>query len=225
VAPGTHTLAVRATDRRGNVGNPTTTTFTVAAPIVQQLPPAQTPTPTPVPTPVVNKTVVVKEVKGTVKVKLPGSSKFVDLDAAQGIPLGSIVDAKKGTVELTSQPTPNGTPQTAKFWDGIFKVTQSRGITTLQLVEALAACPRKKAASAAAKKPKSRKLWGDGKGSFRTQGRYSAATIRGTKWLVQDSCAGTLTRVAQGVVNVRDDVRKKTIVVRAPKSYTARPKK
>ena len=48
--------------------------------------------------------------------------------------------------------------------------------------------------------------------------------MRGTKWLVQDSCAGTLTRVAQGVVTVRDNVKHKTIVVRAPKRYTARPK-
>jgi ferric-dicitrate binding protein FerR (iron transport regulator) len=65
-------------------------------------------------------------------------------------------------------------------------------------------------------------LWGDGKGKFRTKGSYSAATIRGTKWLVQDTCTTTLTRVAQGAVTVRDDVRKKNVVVRAGKSYTAR---
>ena len=33
---------------------------------------------------------------------------------------------------------------------------------------------------------------GQGKGAFRTTGNYSAATIRGTEWLVQDTCAGTL---------------------------------
>ena len=48
-------------------------------------------------------------------------------------------------------------------------------------------------------------------------------TVRGTEWLVQDSCAGTLTRVARGVVSVRDNVRRKTIVVRAGKKYLARP--
>ena len=47
-------------------------------------------------------------------------------------------------------------------------------------------------ARASAKKPKSRKLWGQGSGNFRTVGQYSAATVRGTRWLVQDSCAGTL---------------------------------
>ena len=76
-----------------------------------------------------------------------------------------------------------------------------------------------------AKKAKSRKLWGDGKGSFRTQGKYSAATIRGTRWLVQDTCAGTRTTVRQGSVNVRDNVRRKTVIVRAGKSYLAKPRR
>jgi hypothetical protein len=49
--------------------------------------------------------------------------------------------------------------------------------------------------------------------------------VRGTEWLVQDSCSGTLTRVKHGVVNVRDTVRHKTIVVRAGHRYTAKPKK
>ena len=75
------------------------------------------------------------------------------------------------------------------------------------------------------KKPKTRHLWGQGSGAFRTTGRYSAATVRGTKWLVRDSCSGTLTRVTQGVVSVRDKVRHKSIVVRAGHRYTARPKK
>jgi hypothetical protein len=66
---------------------------------------------------------------------------------------------------------------------------------------------------------------GDGSGSFRTSGRYSSATVRGTKWLVQDSCAGTLTRVVRGVVAVRDDVRRRTVVLRAGKKYLARPRR
>jgi hypothetical protein len=49
--------------------------------------------------------------------------------------------------------------------------------------------------------------------------------VRGTKWLVQDSCAGTLTRVAKGVVAVRDNVRRKTIILRAGKKYLARPRR
>ncbi len=110
----------------------------------------------------------------------------------------------------------------ADFYDGLFTVTQSRRLTTLTLTEQLD-CSRK--ARAAQKKPKSRKLWGDGKGAFRTSGKYSAATVRGTKWLVQDSCAGTLTRVLKGIVAVRDTGRRKTIILRAGKRYLAKARR
>ena len=118
-------------------------------------------------------------------------------------------------------PKPGGKPQTARFYDGLFKVTQPGAITQLELAEALAPCG--KGAHAAAKKPKTRRLWGNGKGSFRISGQYSAATVRGTKWLVQDSCASTLTRVTSGAVSVRDSVRHKTVVVRAGHRYLAKP--
>ena len=149
--------------------------------------------------------------------KVPGKG-FVELDATQSIPLGSTIDTRKGTISLTAK-----SGQTATFHDGIFRITQTKTTTDLTLVEALAPCG--KGARTAAKKPKTRKLWGNGSGSFRTRGQYSAATVRGTEWLVQDSCSGTLTRVRKGVVAVRDNVKRKTIVLRAGKSYTARPKK
>jgi hypothetical protein len=167
--------------------------------------------------------VVVKPVSGKVLVRVPGSAKFVEVAAKAAIPFGSTIDTKKGVIELTSLTKPGGTPQTAKFFDGIFKVTQTGSTTDLTLTERIAPCPR--GAAAAATKPKTRKLWGDGKGKFRTRGQYSAATIRGTKWLVQDGCRYTRTRVAQGVVTVRDEVKKKTVLLRKGKSYTARPKR
>jgi CSLREA domain-containing protein len=221
-APGTHTLRVRAVDSRGNADpTPATVTFTVAAPPT----PTPTPTATPNPTPVAGRTVVIRETKGTVKVKRPGRKTFENVDAAEGIPVGSTVDTRKGTVELTSVPRAGAPPETAKFFDGLFKISQSHGITTLTLTEALARCPKRGHAAAAAKKPKKRKLWGDGKGRFRTKGKYSAATIRGTRWLVTDSCAGTKTTVRVGVVEVRDNVLHRTKIVRAGKSYLARPRR
>ena len=84
---------------------------------------------------------------------------------------------------------------------------------------AAAAAPRRP------RRPSKRHLWGDGKGAFRTSGKYSSATVRGTKWLVKDSCAGTLTRVVRGTVKVRDKVRRKTVTVRAGKSYLAKPRR
>ena len=66
------------------------------------------------------------------------------------------------------------------------------------------------------------KLWGNGKGKFRTNGKYSSATVRGTIWLTTDRCDGTLTTVKRGTVSVRDLRRHKTVTVKAGHSYLAR---
>ncbi len=174
------------------------------------------------PVPQFDKTVVVKPVSGTVRVREPGSSRFVDLRAADEIRFGSTVDAKRGRLALSSVPSRAGAIQSVQLYSGRFKVTRSGSVTQFELNEPLASCGG--GARTAAAKPKSRKLWGDGKGKFRTKGRYSAATVRGTKWLVQDSCSGTLTRVTSGSVLVRDAVRKRNVIVRAGKRYTARPR-
>jgi hypothetical protein len=177
------------------------------------------------PVPVFHKTVVVKVVSGKVRIRRPGSTQAVDLQGTDDMPLGSTVDTTQGVVALSAVAKAGGAPQTAKFYEGVFKVTQTGSITQLELTQPLASCSRGRAAgAAAAAKAKKRHLWGDGKGSFRTKGKYSSATVRGTKWLVQDSCAGTLTRVVRGVVAVSDRVRHKTVTVRAGHSYLARPR-
>ena len=78
------------------------------------------------------------------------------------------VDTRKGVVELTSVPRAGAPPETAKFFDGLFIVTQSRGITDLRLTELMQPCSSR--ARASQRRPKKRKLWGDGRGSFRTTG-------------------------------------------------------
>jgi hypothetical protein len=168
--------------------------------------------------PVAGKSVGAREVSGTVLVRAPGSSKFVALDPSV-LKNGAEVDARKGRVEIT-----RADGGKAQFYDGLFKLSQSRGITTLTLSERLRCSKRARAAAVAAKR-KTRKLWGQGKGKFRTKGSYSAATVRGTKWLVQDTCTTTLTRVTQGSVSVRDAVKHKTVIVRAGKRYTARARR
>ena len=178
--------------------------------------------------PVYQKTVVIQPAGGKTLVQLPGTKTFVPVDVTRGIPLGSIVDTRHSKIRLFAIPKPGKPAESALFYDGLFKVTQlANGVTQLVLVEQLAKCPTsaKAASTAAKKKPKTRKLWGDGSGAFSTRGQYSAATVRGTKWLVQDSCGKTLTRVAKGVVSVQDLVKRKTVLVRAPKSYTALAKK
>ena len=186
--------------------------------------PGPTPTPTPLPAPVAGKTVNVEPVSGKVTIKRPGSSRYVTLTAGAQIPVGSTIDTRNGRIGITAAQGKGKTAE-ADFFDGLFKLTQTKGskpVTTLTLIEKLT-CPR--GASAAAKKKKTRKLWGDGSGSFRTRGQYSAATVRGTRWLTQDSCTSTLTRVVRGAVSVRDLVKRKTVIVRAGKRYTARAKR
>ncbi len=162
--------------------------------------------------------------RGTVRVKLAGK-KWRQLKEGEQLPKGTSVDTLKGRVTLLA-----AGGQRMTFYDGIFKITSqtkgSRPRTTLTLTEKLSckASSARKATTAAKKKTK-RRLWGDGRGKFRVKGKHSAATVVGTKWLVQDKCRSTLTRVVRGKVKVRDFVKKKTITLRKGKRYTARAKR
>jgi ferric-dicitrate binding protein FerR (iron transport regulator) len=67
-----------------------------------------------------------------------------------------------------------------------------------------------------------RRLRANARGRFRTRGRNSSATVRGTRWEVIDRCDGTLTKVTRGRVVVRDFRRKRNVLVRAGKRYLAK---
>ena len=177
----------------------------------------------PLPPPVAGKTVNAQVRAGTVRFRLPGETAFVALTAPQQLPIGTTFDTTAGRVTLTSAADTEGATQHAWFYEGTFTLGQTTGsqpITTLALAGALPACT--KAGRAAATTRRQRHLWGDGKGRFRTSGRFSSATVRGTRWVVSDRCDGTLTRVVRGSVTVRDRVRHKTVVVRAGGQYLAR---
>lgn len=205
-------------------------TFTTAPPPAP-LPPAVTPAPVaaaPAPVPALGAAVVVAPVAGTVKVKAPGAARYVVLAAGASIPTGASVDTRRGEVALTTA-LPGGTTQTARFHGGVFRVRQStsgRGMTDIDLRGPAPTCAGSKAtarAAAAAKRKPPRKLWGSDRGGrFRTHGRNSVATVRGTRWVTTDSCTGTRTTVTAGAVSVRDLERKRTVLVRAGHSYLAR---
>ena len=150
----------------------------------------------------VNQSVVVQQVERHGAGQAPGQQPLRRTwTRRSGIPVGSTVDARKGVVDAHLDP--EGRRQA-----GEREVLRRH----LQGHASRAASPRSRSPSssrparssrarvAPQKKPKTRKLWGDGKGKFRTKGQYSAATVRGTKWLVQDGCRYTLTRVTQGSV-------------------------
>jgi hypothetical protein len=205
--------------------------------------------------PIPGKTFDARVVSGNVFIKYPPGTGpraavtppkgFVALKGAANVPMGAQLDTRKGRVAVTSAHDTSGTAaQTADFHDGIFAVKQSTPktkpahpkilITDLTLTgePPRSECAPIKGASAAAAKKKKRGnksvlggLWGSGKGSFRTNGKYSSATVRGTIWLTQDRCDGTLTTVKRGTVSVRDFKRRKTVSVKAGHSYLARAAK
>lgn len=170
----------------------------------------------------------VSKVSGKVLVKEPGSSKFVPLTGVTEIPVGSQVDTTHGVIKLVAG-LGGGRTNSANFNDGLFKILQKHtrnAYMTLVLQGGNFAVCRSRAlgvlnADAKRKRPV-RRLWGNGKGRFASKGRYSSATVRGTRWLVQDRCDGTLTRVLRGVVRVQDFRKRKTVNVRAGQSYLAK---
>ena len=227
--PGDYRFTLRTFDALGNHADSAPTAFSVAAPPIVAIPePAPTPVPVavelapPTPTPQTGATVVVRASGGTVLVRKPQTTEFVALSRSTAIPLGSEIDARKGKVVLTAEPADGKPFERATFYAGVFVVGQSGGYVELTLSEALAPCKKTKAPATS---PRSRKLWGDGKGKFRIKGRAGSAATGSGKWLVEDSCDGTFTRAAQGVVSVRDPARRKTVLVRAGRSYLAKPKK
>jgi hypothetical protein len=205
----------------------TTTTTTATAP------------PSAPPPPVFQQSADAEPVAGSVLVRLPGTADFVPLTAAAQVPIGAELDATDGRVALSTVDGA-GAAFRAEFSEGRFKVAkqQADGVTVLRLTGGdFASCKAPKRTLASAdkkKKPKRpraksttsiRHLWGSGKGRFQTRGRYVAATVHGTTWFTEDRCDASRVYVQEGLVAVRDLVKRKTIAVPAGKSYVARPRR
>lgn len=192
-----------------------------------QTPDAPEDAPAPSPSPAAGRTVVAGPVAGSVRVRRPGARGFTVLEAEAPVPVGSVIDATRGRIRVASALGPRGAVQTATFWGGVFQVRQSRaagGVVDLHLRGPAPACGRPAGAREnAVRRPVGRGLWGrDSRGRYRTHGRNSVATVRGTVWMTRETCAGTLTRVTEGAVSVRDLRRGRTVLVRAGASYLAR---
>jgi sugar lactone lactonase YvrE len=132
---------------------------------------------------------------------------FVPLTSARQIPVGSLVDTRRGSVSLTSASAKAGQVFTGTFSAGVFAALQARsGLTDLTLKGAsFRPCATGKRASAALSRRAIRRIHGNARGRFRTRGRYSAATVRGTVWDTIDRCDGTLTKVKRGTVIVHEN--------------------
>jgi hypothetical protein len=203
------------------------------------------------PPPVLGQTENAVPVSGLVFVKFPAGKGshavggvvkgkgFIPLTQARQIPVGSQIDARRGTLNLVVATTKKRHTNTARLGGGVFSLAQQRsgpakGLSTLALLEnafsgapSYSTCTAKKGKSVLAGIAKlSPKILqtlsvSDKNGKFRTKGRYSAATERGTFWETQDRCDGTLTIVKRGTVNVQDFRTRKTIIVHAGHSFLA----
>lgn len=198
------------------------------------------------PAPVLGRTFNAVPLRGSVFVSLPPRTaraaqsvpglkgrRFIPLREARQLPVGSILDTRRGTVRLTSARDTSGRVQSGDFAAGVFQVLQSRrrsarGLTELRLkgsrFRACRRALRRSLAETAARRSRRtiRRVRGNARARFRTRGRHAAATVRGTTWLTADRCDGTLIGVSRGRVAVRDLRRKKNVTLRAGKSYLAR---
>jgi hypothetical protein len=176
--------------------------------------------------PVLAISVLVEPVAGTVRIANGGA--FTPLTEPRTIPVGSTIDASHGTVRLTTATTTGGQFQSGQFAAGIFTVLQrrsQRGLTELRLSDQSRLVCAHAGKATVARKLSPRvlaRLRSDAHGKFTTHGQYSAATVRGTAWSVEDRCDGTLTAVTRGTVIVRDFRLRRSISLRAGKSYLAR---
>ncbi len=166
--------------------------------------------------------------RGRIFIRTPGSNRSEELSDERSIPVGSEINAKRGEVQLETAADSSGSPQLGKFSGGKFVMRQKRTrkpVTDLVLTGGQLnrrTCGRGGRRAQAAGRRAGRRLFGNARGRFRTRGRHSTATVRGTVWLIKDSCNATTVRVSKGVVLVRDLVKKRNIRLRAPRSYTAR---
>jgi hypothetical protein len=183
-------------------------------------------------------------VRGTTRVRYPGDRPYIDVPGPIQVPPGTTVDTTGGMARVDSDATGQGHPQSAQFSEGGFEIGYTREvypgrvggrtadlpITELKLVGEVGPCGTRGArvrTAARAARGKRRRLWGNGKGRFRTRGTFAAGAVRGTHWLTEDSCDGTRVRVGRhdtiSRVQVDDLVTRRRFTVRSGQSYLARP--
>ena len=191
-------------------------------------PPPPPPPPGP---PVLGESFVVAPVAGQTSVQRKGSSEFQLLTQPRRLPIGSLVDTRAGTARVTSARNRRGRKQSGDFFAGLFQVLQSRkrslkGLTELRLKgSSFDNCEVEPGTAGRARASQRRRLsdrvvralGGKANGRYRTRGRHSSATVRGTTWGTIDRCDGTLTWITRGSVVVREFRRRRSVVVRSGK--------
>ena len=171
--------------------------------------------------PQLGETIQITHVSGQVSYRLP-AGRYVPLPPGETrtVPVGTVIDARRGHVLLTVENGERERLQQGEFWDGIFGVFQAvtrRATTELRLGGGdFRPCIRGSRGRARRSAERViRRLWGKSNGRFRTKGRFASATVRGTEWETADLCLATRVTVREGSVLVRDFRRRRNVVVRA----------
>ena len=143
------------------------------------------------------------------------------LKGAASLPVGAVVDARKGELTLTAASDARGRAASARLRAGIFRIRQARarGLATVSTDLVLVTPAGQSRACARRPPPKGlvRQLSVTAKGLFRTVA--GAGVVRGANasWTVSDRCNGTLTQVRTGRVSVR--AARATRTLRAGQRY------
>jgi hypothetical protein len=133
------------------------------------------------------------------KVRLRHGTRYTTLTGPQSIKVGSTLDARHGTVELTARVGTH--KQTARFGAGIFRVRQQSAGAPVAIALA--------GASFRPCQPRSHKIVRrlratTDRGRWQVVARQSVAGVaKAAGWVTQDRCDGTLTVVRAGTVTVR----------------------
>ena len=194
--------------------------------------------------PIAGERVNIEVVAGEVFVKFPvGSFKqsspgFVPLKGQASVPVGSTVDARKGTVAMASAQNSQGTQRNARLSAGIFLIRQQRAkrgsaaVVGMDLV--LQSAPGAEAACARSSrsgpiKGRSRNTVrsltaATTKGLYRVIGGAAITTAPDATWVTRDRCDGTRTEVGRGRVSVYDREEKTTVRVPSGRSYLVKAK-
>jgi dipeptidyl aminopeptidase/acylaminoacyl peptidase len=139
------------------------------------------------------------------------------------VPVGSTIDASDGTVVIeavTTTPDGPGTVGRATVKGGVFTVKQGNAPDSepaFRLLPGVRPCRRARAS----RLPGEARMRIHARGRFRSVSHYGRGAGRGTEWVMRDRCDGTIFKVYEGLVLVRDFRRGVTVRLRAGRCYLA----
>lgn len=167
------------------------------------------------------------------RLRLPGGRRFFALAEDVRVPVGSTIDARAGEVRVETTLGRGAVRQEVIASTGMFSLRQRLGRlgqTELRLRGGFLGRCRGSSARTAGATRQLRLRSPEPRPNRRRRrperlvviGRYVTAAPRGTTWMMQDRCDGTLTAVETGTVTVYDRVRRRTVTIRAGATYLAR---